>query len=57
MIGIATTLIVESYLSRTKKSADMGGRRSNFVENEYAPPGEDIGMTIVDDDENSGITL
>ena len=57
MIGIAATLIVESYLGRTKKSADMGGRRSNFVENEYAPPGEDIGMTIVDEDENSGITL
>lgn len=57
VIGIAATLIVESYLGRTKKSADMGGRRSNFVENEYAPPGEDIGMTIVDEDENSGITL
>lgn len=59
VIGIATTLVVESYFKRTRKTSDvMGRRRGNFVENDYAPPTEEIGMIVVDDDdENSGITL
>jgi len=70
VIGIATTLIVESFLTRNRKRSDLdgGGRRGLMNRdrirfggggnnNDYAPPGDEIGMVVVDDDENDAITL